>query len=287
MVRGTRNGIPAARIFRFARTRRCAIAGSATRKACAISVVVRPPTSRSVSATRLSGGERGVAAGEDEREPLVGDRAHVVLLGRELLEPAEELGLLLEDLLAADPVDRAVARGRDDPGARACAAVPSRGQRSSAVVNASCTASSASSRSPRTRVRIATALPHSSRKTRSTSGCTAGVIAEIGRISIEPCFAAGMSAASRIASSRSGRSTRKTPPRTLLRLRERAVGHDALAVADPHDLRACCGRRAPCPGTFGSALPSSSKSEIHRGISSARSAALSSSGRSTHSESSP
>ena len=56
--------------------------GSATRNACAISPVVRPPTSRSVSATRLVRARARVAAREDEREPLVGDRAHVVLLGR-------------------------------------------------------------------------------------------------------------------------------------------------------------------------------------------------------------
>ena len=47
--------------------------------------------------------------------------------------------------------------------------VPSRGQRSSAIVKASCTASSASWRSPRTRVSVATARPHSSLKTRPTS----------------------------------------------------------------------------------------------------------------------
>ncbi len=64
------------------------------------------------------GGQRRVAAREDEREPLVGDGAHVVLLGGELLQAADELRLLLEDLLAAESVDRAVAGGRDDPGAR-------------------------------------------------------------------------------------------------------------------------------------------------------------------------
>ena len=45
---------------------------------------------------------------------------------------------------------------------------PSRCQRSSAIVKASCTASSASWMSPRTRVRMATARPHSSRKTRAS-----------------------------------------------------------------------------------------------------------------------
>src|SRR4051794_19450116 len=43
---------------------------------------------------------------------------------------------------------------------------PPAGHRSSAVVNASCTASSALSRSPRTRGRTATARPYSARNTR-------------------------------------------------------------------------------------------------------------------------
>jgi hypothetical protein len=59
--------------------------------------------------------ERGVAAGEDEGKPLVGNRAHVVLLLYQLDggEPLERRPLRL----AAQPVDRAVAGGGDDPGA--------------------------------------------------------------------------------------------------------------------------------------------------------------------------
>ena len=154
-------GDAAVSAFRFARTSRCAIVGSGTRNACAICAVVSPATSRSVSATRDSAAS-AVAAGEDEREAVVGDRAHVVLLGRQRLEPCEQLRLAGERLLAAEPVDarlRAVVMTHA-PGLRG---VPSRGQRSSAVANASCTASSARSRSPRTRVRTATARPHSSR----------------------------------------------------------------------------------------------------------------------------
>ena len=64
------------------------------------------------------GSQRGMAAREHEGEALVGDRAHVVLVRRELLQPADELGLALEDLLATDPVDRAVPCRRDDPCAR-------------------------------------------------------------------------------------------------------------------------------------------------------------------------
>ena len=65
------------------------------------------------------GGERRVAAGEHEREPLVG-RAQLTSSGSvgQRLEPGEQRGLVGEDVLTPDPVDRAVAGGRDDPGAR-------------------------------------------------------------------------------------------------------------------------------------------------------------------------
>jgi len=56
---GTRNGMRAAEIFFFARVTRAAIVGSLTRKACAISVVVSPQTSRSVSATCASRARAG------------------------------------------------------------------------------------------------------------------------------------------------------------------------------------------------------------------------------------
>ena len=48
---GMRNGMPASRIFPFARTSRCAMVASGTRNARAISAVLRPPSSRSVNAT--------------------------------------------------------------------------------------------------------------------------------------------------------------------------------------------------------------------------------------------
>ena len=107
--------MPASRIFRFARTSRCASVASGTRKARAISGVSRPPTRLSVSATCASGGERRVAAGEDQLEPLVGNDGLLVV--RELLGPREQLRLARQRLLAADPVDRRVAGRRDDPGA--------------------------------------------------------------------------------------------------------------------------------------------------------------------------
>ena len=51
---GTSNGTRASASVRLARTMRWAIVGSVVRNARAISSVVSPPTSRSVSATRLS-----------------------------------------------------------------------------------------------------------------------------------------------------------------------------------------------------------------------------------------
>src|SRR5581483_8421738 len=61
-------------------------------------------------------GERRMTAGEDQLEALVGNRRLLVL--RELLGSGQELRLAGERLVAADAVDRAVARRRDDPGSR-------------------------------------------------------------------------------------------------------------------------------------------------------------------------
>jgi hypothetical protein len=59
-----------------------------------------------------------VAAGEDQLEPLVGDRrlVHVVLHG---LPHVEQPQFRLERSIAADAVDRSITRRRHQPGARA------------------------------------------------------------------------------------------------------------------------------------------------------------------------
>ncbi len=68
-----------------------------------------------------------MAAGEDQAQPLVGDRAHgllrlrvrvLVLVSLERLEPRDRLGVAGEPPVAPQAVDRAVARRRDDPGGR-------------------------------------------------------------------------------------------------------------------------------------------------------------------------
>ena len=58
-IGGTRYGMPASRIFRFARTRRCAIVRSVTRNARAISGAFNPHSVLSVSATWTSGAIAG------------------------------------------------------------------------------------------------------------------------------------------------------------------------------------------------------------------------------------
>jgi hypothetical protein len=59
-----------------------------------------------------------VTAGEDERQPLVGDGAQLVLVLGQFGKALEELGLPRQGAVSANPVDRAVPRRRDDPRAR-------------------------------------------------------------------------------------------------------------------------------------------------------------------------
>ena len=56
-----------------------------------------------------------MAAREDQAQPFVGNRL-VLLAGLDRLERGQQLGLAPERLLAANPVDRPVARGRQQPG---------------------------------------------------------------------------------------------------------------------------------------------------------------------------
>jgi len=59
-----------------------------------------------------------MAAGEDQAQSLVGHRLVAVVFGLELRESLEQLRLARERALPPDAVDRAVPRGRDQPGAR-------------------------------------------------------------------------------------------------------------------------------------------------------------------------
>jgi hypothetical protein len=62
--------------------------------------------------------ERRVAAGEDQAESFVGHGLVTGFLALQLCEALEQLRLARERAFPADAIDRAVARGRDQPGAR-------------------------------------------------------------------------------------------------------------------------------------------------------------------------
>jgi hypothetical protein len=168
--------MPASRIFRFARTSRCASVASGTRKARATSSVCRPPTSRSVSATCDSTASAGWQHVKTRLR-----RSSGIELKSSSSSVRSSSSRVRSSVLRARVRSRrirSIARLRavvtiHAPGLRG---TPSRGQRSSAVVNASCTASSASSKSPRTRMRIATACPHSSRKRASTASASRAAV---------------------------------------------------------------------------------------------------------------
>ena len=102
---------------------RCATVGSGTRKARAISSVVRPPISRSVSATRASGDSTGWQAVKMRPQQIVADvvveRGIDVGHRMRLLDlhvVADFVVLAVEHLGAAQMVDGAAFARRHQPG---------------------------------------------------------------------------------------------------------------------------------------------------------------------------
>src|SRR6266568_3892115 len=138
----------AALILRLARTRRTAMVCSVTRKDRATSLVDRPPSSRRVSATcpASSGIPRSLVPGERTATSLSSSRPRDSRRRRSMAR--------LRAVVVIQP-----------PG---LGGRPSLGHLRRATANASCTASSATSMSPKTRIRAATDRPDSSRKIRPT-----------------------------------------------------------------------------------------------------------------------
>src|SRR5215213_4440020 len=160
----------ASRIFPFARTSRCAIVASGTRNARAISVVVSPPRSRSVSATCTS-----VASAGWQQVKI--NRSWSSRTGSS--SSAGSSGVCSSSTAAA-----AWRSSRDDSRRKrsttrlravvmiqpaGLGGTPLCGHRSRAAAKASCTASSAVSMSPHTRTSTDTARPYCARNTRSIS----------------------------------------------------------------------------------------------------------------------
>ena len=111
----------ASRIFAFARTMRCASVGAGVRNACAISSVVRPQTSRSVSATCASGASAGwqhVKMRRSRSSSTLSSSAHAAVVDDRDVGLVADFVERVETRPPAHAVDGLEPSGRDQPRAR-------------------------------------------------------------------------------------------------------------------------------------------------------------------------
>ena len=123
--RGTSKGTRASARVRLARTMRWATVGSGTRNARAISSVVRPPSRRSVSATRASVESTGWQAVKTRRRrssptssSIAASRSGAAISCWASSSRPSSSCLRSSRLLRRKQVDRAMLRGGHEPGAR-------------------------------------------------------------------------------------------------------------------------------------------------------------------------
>ena len=152
--------MPAVAIFVLARVMRAPIVVSCTRKALAISVTVSPPTIRRVSATRASIASAGwqQMKSSRSRSSSIAPTGSVSMSYRSSA-PLCRASRLLSRRIRSMALRVAVVVSH----APGLGGMPSRGQRSVAVMNASAAASSAVSRFPNRFASVATTRAHSSR----------------------------------------------------------------------------------------------------------------------------
>ena len=147
---------------------------SGTRKARAISAVVSPPSVRNVRAMRASGASVGWQQVKIRRNwssamALSGMGSDLDVGSASRRARASAARCLPGRLTSRRSRSLALLRAAVMIQAAGLSGVPVRGQRSRAATNASCTASSARSKSPRRRMSDAVIGPELSRKTRVTS----------------------------------------------------------------------------------------------------------------------
>ena len=164
--------MPALRILRLARVSRCAMVGSGTRKARAISGVVMPANVRSVNATCASSASAGWQHVNIRRSRSSGTSS--VAASSAAFSTATSWTF---DAPSWSRRTRSRARFRatvvsQAPGRRG---MPSRDHRSAAFVKASCAHSSARSQSPVSRMTVATIRPHSCWKAPLIADWTSGI----------------------------------------------------------------------------------------------------------------
>src|SRR5712691_10151537 len=248
-----RYGMCASTIFLFARTMRCATVASASKKAPAISVVVKPTTARSVSATCASCDSAGWQHVKISRRRSSASAASGRMSERSSSTSFSRYRLSRRSMSIARR--RAVVINH----APGLSGIPCSGHVSSAATRLSWTTSSARSKSPRVRTSAAVSRPASSRKTAATAASAAVRVcsAVLGAVSV-PCLR--LLDLSRMVDhgphlDRAGRpclghgerlveildlDDRETPD-DLFGLDVRPVRDDGLAVLDAH------GRRADWP----------------------------------------
>jgi len=146
----------ASRIFALARTMRLAIAGGDARNARAISSVVSPQTARSVRACRASGWSAGWqhVKMSRSRSSSIGSSLPVCATASvSMRRESSSRDASARDLRRS--TSTAVKRPAEMSHERGFAGRPSRGHCSIAAVKASCSASSARSKSPTRRMSVA------------------------------------------------------------------------------------------------------------------------------------
>ena len=143
---GSANGSPDALILALARLIRWAIVASGTRNAAAISRVVRPPTARRVSGIADAGVSDGMAAHEHEDQRVVRRRRRrpAASIDHDAARSSRRRRASSRAVLARS-CRRDATRMSQASGLSGC---PSAGQVVAAASRASCTASSASAKSP-------------------------------------------------------------------------------------------------------------------------------------------
>ena len=166
----------ASAILRFARTIRLPMVGSATRKARAISPVVMPPSARSASAARA-----GISSAGWQQVKISRSRSSTIVLSSSIdgsscwvSRRVSSASRSARSATERSRRRRSIARRRaavviHAPG---LAGSPSRRHAVTAASNASCTASSASWKSPACRIRVASTIARSSRNARATAAAT-------------------------------------------------------------------------------------------------------------------
>src|SRR5262245_6252508 len=244
----------ASRIFALARTMRWASVGGAVRKARAISSVVKPHTSRRVSAIWASGGRAGwqqVKIRRSRSSAMSSAPPGVSRLASASRRSASS------DCEASNRARRrmasmALCRPAETSHARGLAGVPSRGHCSTAAAKASCSASSARSKPPSRRMSVASTRRDSDRYTAATTSRASSIEGSLMRGSSRPGSSSSgvrqlQNGPDLDDTDARGRKSRgdlaclvdvlgldeKEAPELLLRLGEGAVGRGDLAAVDP------------------------------------------------------